>query len=164
MEDEIAKLRRQTRWMQISLIVLTGLILFLLALYVGADNKVSQEPSIIPGVPAIPGPKGDKGDMGPIGPIGLQGIQGSQGVPGVKGEAGDTGPQGEQGIQGVQGLQGDSGPQGDPGEDGQNGLNGREIEIRCNAETHQFEQRYEGDETWEPIEGSDCVAGNRNNL
>lgn len=164
MEDEIAKLRRQTRWMQISLIFLTGLILFLLALYAGADKKVSQTPSVVPGVTAIPGPKGDVGEKGEIGSIGPMGPQGIQGIAGPKGKTGDTGVQGPQGVQGVQGPIGEPGPQGIPGEDGQDGTNGRKLELRCNTETQQFEQRYEGDETWEPIEGSDCVAGNGNNL
>lgn len=44
------------------------------------------------------------------------------------------------------------------GENGVNGTNGRNREIRCNTETQLFETKLEGDEDWQPLEGSDCVA------
>lgn len=93
--------------------------------------------------------------------IGVQGDRGLQGYPGVKGDAGAMGSQGISGLQGStgaqgqQGIQGPAGTQGvtgEKGDQGNPGANGKEVEFRCDPETHNYQWRYVGEEGWTNIQ------------
>lgn len=92
---------------------------------------------------------------GSNGQMGIQGDRGLQGYPGPKGDTGAQGSQGLQGstgIQGEQGIQGPVGPQGEQGSQGQPGTDAREVEFRCEPDTHNYQYRYVGDEGWTNIQ------------
>lgn len=155
------KLHRQNR---IILIVLALVLLvngFIVLLYLGTKNNNNQipQPIVSQGIAGLKGEKGDKGDQGEIGLMGYQGQQGPSGIQGSIGPQGIPGLQGPQGIQGEPGVDGQEGAPGEPGPPGiagDPGPPGRRLELRCNTETGMFEQRYEGDTDWVPIEGSEC--------
>lgn len=94
------------------------------------------------------GAQGNKGDMGEAG-LTVQGPKGDTGTQGIQGIAG---VQGAQGFQGAQGQTGATGPQGAKGDPGQPGQPGREVEFRCDPDTHDYEYRYVGDEGWTIIQ------------
>jgi hypothetical protein len=152
--DELAQIRKQLRRTQAWLAVLIATTLLLGLAYLTLDTTDEGKLEYVQ-IPGLIGDQGPQGEIGPQGPQGIQGPIGLKGEIGPRGLQGERGPQGIQGEQGLQGIQGEPGPQGEPGTDG---TDGRELEIRCNTETGQFESRYEGDEMWQPIEGSDCTT------
>lgn len=97
----------------------------------------------------FPGIVGEKGEKGEDGYTPIKGVDYFDGINGKVGEKGEKGDPGEPSS-----VPGPQGPQGEPG------AAARQLEIRCNEETQQFETRYTGDSDWTSI-GGDCVAGRR---
>jgi hypothetical protein len=161
-DEKFEKLRRQNRRIILFLVALLIVNSFFIFLWLASKDDRDYSYVPIPGIAGIKGEKGEKGDDGDRGPQGLPGVSivGPQGITGLPGLS-IQGPPGPQGVTGKQGIQGEPGPQGEVGNPGAPGPAGRNREIRCNTETQQFESRLEGDEEWLPMEGSDCVANNR---